>query len=64
MSKNKPTLHETFRAMKKEKKKEGQLPKLIRLFRELDCELDGVKLPFTASAIANAIRHTLNEMEE
>ena len=37
---------------------------LISLTKELDCELDGVKLPATAATIMNAIRRTLNEISD
>ncbi len=37
---------------------------LVRLCRELDMELDGVRLPATAAAIANGIRSTLERLED
>jgi hypothetical protein len=38
--------------------------RLIGLFRELDMELDGVRLPFSAAAIVNGIRSALEAIED
>ena len=40
-----------------------QREKLLRICRELDAELDGVKLPWSAAAIANAMRQEIGEYE-
>ena len=43
------------------------LPKartLVELCRELDEELDGVKIPASAAAIVNAIRSIVEEIDE
>lgn len=40
------------------------LDKLVRLFSELDAELDGVNLPQSAAACANGIRSLLNEFKD
>ena len=37
--------------------------RLIRMFRELDAELDGVRIPASAAAVANAIRRIIEENE-
>ena len=38
--------------------------KLVKLCRELDMELDGVRLPAPAAAVANGIRSTLERLED
>lgn len=37
--------------------------RLIILFRELDMEMDGVRVPASAAAVLNGIRAVLNEIE-
>lgn len=37
---------------------------LIRLCKELDIELDGVRMPAMAAAIVNGIRRVLDEIED
>lgn len=37
--------------------------KLVGLCRELDAEMDGVRVPWTAAAILGGIRAVLNEMK-
>ena len=38
--------------------------RIVRLCRELDIEIDGVRVPATAAAILNGIREALNELPE
>ena len=42
----------------------GVESKLVRLCRELDAELDGVKIPASAAAVANGIRTLLDNLED